>query len=129
MKLVRFGDQGQERPGFVDQQGRVRHVSSRVSDWTGEAPNPAWLAELSAIDIASFPIAPTDARLGPPVPTPGKIVCIGLNYADDAAETDFELPAEPLVFLKSPTAICGRPIRSGFQGRRRRLIGKSSSPV
>jgi 2-keto-4-pentenoate hydratase/2-oxohepta-3-ene-1,7-dioic acid hydratase in catechol pathway len=107
MKLVRFGGQGQERPGIVDRQGRVRDVSSRVSDWTGEALDPARLAELSAIDIASFPVAPADVRLGPPVPTPGKIVCIGLNYADHAAETGFELPREPLVFLKSPTAICG----------------------
>ena len=113
MKLVRFAGQGQERPGVIDQQGRVRDVSSRVSDWTGETLNPTWLAELSAIDIASFPIAPADVRLGPPVATPGKIICIGLNYADHAAETGFELPAEPLVFFKSPTAICGPtdPIR------------------
>ena len=113
MKLVRFAGQGQERPGVIDQQGRVRDVSSRVSDWTGETLNPAWLAELSAIDIASFPVAPADVRLGPPVATPGKIICIGLNYADHAAETGFELPAEPLVFFKSPTAICGPtdPIR------------------
>jgi 2-keto-4-pentenoate hydratase/2-oxohepta-3-ene-1,7-dioic acid hydratase in catechol pathway len=113
MKLVRFAGQGQERPGVIDQQGRVRDVSSRVSDWTGETLNPAWLAEFSAIDIASFPVAPADVRLGPPVPPPGKIICIGLNYADHAAETGFELPAEPLVFFKSPTAICGPtdPIR------------------
>ena len=107
MKLVRFGDPGQERPGVVDQQGRVRDVSSRVSDWTGEALDPARLAELSAADIAAFPIVSADVRLGPPVPTPGKIICIGLNYADHAAETGFELPSEPLVFFKSPTAICG----------------------
>ena len=107
MKLVRFGAPGEERPGVVDQQGRVRDVSARVSDWTGEALNPDWLAEFSATDIPSFPIAPADARLGAPVPTPGKIVCIGLNYADHAAETGFELPAEPPVFFKSPTAICG----------------------
>ena len=113
MKLVRFAGQGQERPGVIDQQGRVRDVSSRVSDWTGETLNPAWLAGFSAIDIASFPVAPADVRLGPPVPPPGKIICIGLNYADHAAETGFELPAEPLVFFKSPTAICGPtdPIR------------------
>jgi 2-keto-4-pentenoate hydratase/2-oxohepta-3-ene-1,7-dioic acid hydratase in catechol pathway len=113
VKLVRFGGEGQERPGVVDQQGRVRDVSSLVTDWTGDALNPAWLAEFSAIDIASFPLVAADVRLGPPVPTPGKIICIGLNYADHAAETGFELPAEPLVFLKSPTAICGPtdPIR------------------
>jgi hypothetical protein len=79
MKSVRFGEPGQEKPGVVDQQGRVRDVSSRVSDWTGEALNPAWLAEFSATDIASFPIVPAGVRLGPPVPTAGNIICIGLT--------------------------------------------------
>lgn len=107
MKLVRFGDAGQERPGVVDQQGRIRDVSGRISDWAGEALDPASLAALSATDIASYPIVPAGVRLGPPVPTPGKVVCVGLNYADHAEETGFELPSEPLVFFKSPTAICG----------------------
>jgi 2-keto-4-pentenoate hydratase/2-oxohepta-3-ene-1,7-dioic acid hydratase in catechol pathway len=107
MKLVRFGQPGHEKPGVVDQQGRVRDVSRRVSDWTGEALDPARLAELSAADMAGFPIVSANIRLGPPVPTPGKIVCVGLNYADHAAETGFDLPSEPLVFFKSPTAICG----------------------
>jgi 2-keto-4-pentenoate hydratase/2-oxohepta-3-ene-1,7-dioic acid hydratase in catechol pathway len=107
MKLVRFGDAGQERPGVVDQEGRIRDVSSRVSDWAGEALDPVWLAAFSATDIASLPVVPASVRLGPPVPTPGKVVCVGLNYADHAAETGFELPGEPVVFFKSPTAICG----------------------
>jgi 2-keto-4-pentenoate hydratase/2-oxohepta-3-ene-1,7-dioic acid hydratase in catechol pathway len=107
MKLVRFGNAGQERPGVVDQQGRVRDVSGRISEWAGAAIDPASLATLSATDIASYPIVPAGARLGPPVPTPGKVVCVGLNYADHAEETGFELPSEPLVFFKSPTAICG----------------------
>ncbi|MTV11815.1 MULTISPECIES: fumarylacetoacetate hydrolase family protein [Bradyrhizobium] len=113
MKLVRFGEPGQEKPGVVDQEGRIRDVSARISDWTGEALDPARLTELSSIDIAAQPIVPADVRLGSPVPTPGKIVCVGLNYADHAAETGFELPSEPLVFFKSPTAICGPtdPIR------------------
>ena len=107
MKLVRFGNAGQERPGVVDQQGSVRDVSGRISEWAGEAIDPASLAALSATDIASCPIVPAGVRLGPPVPTPGKVVCVGLNYADHAEETGFELPSEPLVFFKSPTAICG----------------------
>jgi 2-keto-4-pentenoate hydratase/2-oxohepta-3-ene-1,7-dioic acid hydratase in catechol pathway len=107
MKLVRFGDAGQERPGVVDRDGRVRDVSSRVPDWSGEALDPAWLAEFSATDIAAFPMVPESVRLGPPVPIPGKMICIGLNYADHAAETGFELPSEPLVFFKSPTALSG----------------------
>lgn len=113
MKLVRFGDPGQERPGIIDRQGRVRDVSSRIPDWAAESLDPTRLAALAAMDIASFPIVPDSVRLGPPVPMPGKIVCIGLNYADHAAETGFELPKEPLVFFKSPTALCGPtdPIR------------------
>ena len=107
MKLVRFGEAGQERPGVLDQQGRVRDASSRVSDWTGEALDPAWLAKFGAADIATLPQAPAGVRLGPPILSPGKMICIGLNYADHAAETGFELPREPLVFFKSPTALSG----------------------
>lgn len=107
MKLVRFGEPGQERPGVIDQQGDVRDVSERVADWTGEALDPAWLAAFSRTDIASFPRVKANVRLGPPVAMPGKMICIGLNYADHAAETGFELPSEPLVFLKSPTALSG----------------------
>lgn len=113
MKLVRFGDPGKERPGVVDRDGRVRDASSHVSDWTGEALDPAWLAEFRATDITSLSIVPASVRLGPPVPTPGKIICVGLNYADHAVETGFELPVEPLVFFKSPTSLSGPtdPIR------------------
>ena len=95
MKLVRFGSPGHERPGIIDDRGRVRDVSSRVSDWTGEALDPVRLAEFSRTDLSTFPIAPDDIRLGPPVPIPGKMICVGLNYADHAAETGFEVPNEP----------------------------------
>jgi 2-keto-4-pentenoate hydratase/2-oxohepta-3-ene-1,7-dioic acid hydratase in catechol pathway len=113
MKLVRFGEPGQERAGVIEQQGRVRDGSSRVADWSGESLDPVWLATFSAREIESLPIVPASVRLGPPVPTPGKIICVGLNYADHAAETGFELPSEPLVFFKSPTALSGPtdPIR------------------
>jgi len=113
VKLVRFGNPGHERPGVFDHQGCVRDVSSRVSDWTGKALDPAWLAAFSTTDLASFPVVAANVRLGPPVPTPGKIVCVGLNYADHAAETGFEVPNEPIVFFKSPTALSGPtdPIR------------------
>ena len=107
MKLVRFGDAGRERPGILDQQGRIRDLSGRISDWVGDALDPVALAALSATDIASYPTVPAGVRLGAPVPTPGKVVCVGLNYADHAEETGVELPSEPRVFVKSPTAICG----------------------
>ena len=107
MKLVRFGNAGEELPGVVDQQGHVRDVSSSVREWSGDALDPHWLTQFSATDFASFPMVPAKVRLGPPVPVPGKIVCVGLNYADHAAETGFEIPSEPLVFFKSPTALSG----------------------
>lgn len=107
MKLVRFGNPGQERPGIVDEQGQIRNVSRYVADWAGDALDPASLAEFSKVDPANLPLVPKDIRLGPPVPTPGKFVCVGLNYADHAAETGFQVPAEPLVFFKSPTALSG----------------------
>lgn len=113
MKLVRFGNPGHERPGIIDDRGRVRDVSSRIADWAGDALDPAWLAEFSHTDLSTLSIVPDDVRLGPPVPIPGKMICVGLNYADHAAETGFELPTEPLVFFKSPTALSGPadPIR------------------
>jgi 2-keto-4-pentenoate hydratase/2-oxohepta-3-ene-1,7-dioic acid hydratase in catechol pathway len=113
MKLVRFGIPGHERPGVIDQHGRVRDISGRVADWSGERLDPTWLGGLSGVDIDSLPIVPASVRLGPPVPIPGKIICVGLNYADHAAETGFALPSEPLVFFKSPTALSGPtdPIR------------------
>jgi 2-keto-4-pentenoate hydratase/2-oxohepta-3-ene-1,7-dioic acid hydratase in catechol pathway len=113
MKLVRFGPPGQERPGIVDAQNEIRDVSARVADWTGEALDPAWLASFAMDEVAAFPVVPKGVRLASPVPTPGKIVCVGLNYTDHAAETGFDLPTEPLVFFKSPTALSGPedPIR------------------
>lgn len=107
MKLVRFGEAGQERPGVLDQQGHVRDASSHAPDWAGAALDPAWLAGFAAMDITTLPEAPAGVRLGPPVPSPGKMICVGLNYADHAAETGFEVPREPLVFFKSPTALSG----------------------
>ncbi|MEQ1697270.1 MAG: fumarylacetoacetate hydrolase family protein [Hyphomicrobiaceae bacterium] len=113
MKLIRFGDSGKERPGVLDTNGLVRDVSSRIQDWSGEHLSPKWLADFSKTDASTFPLAPADVRVGSPVPMPGKIVCVGLNYADHAAETGFDVPSEPVVFFKSPTAMTGPndPIR------------------
>ena len=107
MKLIRFGEVGTELPGIVDQHGRTRDVSNFVTDWSGGALNAVSLKALASLDLSALPIVPPDVRLGPPVALPGKIICIGLNYADHAAETGFEIPKEPLVFFKSPTALCG----------------------
>lgn len=107
MKLVRFGPAGEERPGVLDRAGRVRDASGFARDWTGEALDPDRLAGLSEAAIERLPAVPEGMRLGPPTGTPGKIVCIGLNYACHAAETGFAVPEEPLVFFKSPTALSG----------------------
>ncbi|MDB5782302.1 MAG: hydrolase family protein [Caballeronia mineralivorans] len=107
MKLVRFGPPGDERPGILDASGTVRDASSLVRDWSGSALEINFLSEISRADFSRLPEAPTASRLGCPIAVPGKIVCVGLNYADHAEETGFELPREPLVFFKSPTALSG----------------------
>lgn len=107
MKLVRFGPIGKERPGVLDEQGMVRDVSHIVGDWSGAAPETRFLAEIARLDLSQFPKAAKDSRLGSPISLPGKIICVGLNYADHAAETGFDLPPEPLIFFKSPTALSG----------------------
>jgi 2-keto-4-pentenoate hydratase/2-oxohepta-3-ene-1,7-dioic acid hydratase in catechol pathway len=107
MKLVRFGPVNDERPGILDASGTVRDVSALVSDWSGAALGAASLSRISRLDLSRLPEAAKGSRLGSPIAAPGKIVCVGLNYADHVAETGFELPREPLVFFKSPTALSG----------------------
>ncbi|WP_336298114.1 fumarylacetoacetate hydrolase family protein [Paraburkholderia bryophila] len=85
----------------------MRDASSLVRDWSGSALEANVLSDLSQADLSRLPEAPPASRLGSPIPAPGKIVCVGLNYADHAEETGFELPREPLVFFKSPTALSG----------------------
>jgi 2,4-didehydro-3-deoxy-L-rhamnonate hydrolase len=111
MKLLRHGPRGQERPGVLDAQGRVRDLSAVVPDIAGEALTAAGLARLREIDLATLPVVPgvpqSGLRLGPCVGAVGKFICIGLNYADHAAESGMALPAEPVVFSKWTSAICG----------------------
>jgi len=111
MKLLRHGAPGQERPGLLDAQGRVRDLSHLVSDIACNVLTPAGLAELRSLDIERLPIVPgtpqQGLRLGPCVGQVGKFVCIGLNYADHAAESGLPVPTEPVVFAKWTSAICG----------------------
>jgi 2-keto-4-pentenoate hydratase/2-oxohepta-3-ene-1,7-dioic acid hydratase in catechol pathway len=107
MKLIRFGPPGKERPAILDASGIVRDASALVSDWSGSALTADSLSWISRTDLSRLPEAPSGSRLGSPITAPGKIVCVGLNYADHAAETGFELPREPLIFFKSPTALSG----------------------
>jgi 2,4-diketo-3-deoxy-L-fuconate hydrolase len=111
MKLLRHGPQGQERPGVLDADGRVRDLSAIVPDIAGDVLTAAGLARLREIDLSTLPIvagAPqAGLRLGPCVGAVGKFICIGLNYADHAAESGMPLSAEPVVFAKWTSAITG----------------------
>ena len=107
MKLLRYGPAGAEKPGLLDAGGTLRDLSGVVPDIAGEVLSPAGLARLGAIDPATLPAVPGSPRLGPPVAGLRNFVCIGLNYADHAAETGAAVPKEPIVFLKSLSALCG----------------------
>ena len=111
MKLLRHGPQGQERPGVLDADGRVRDLSAIVPDIAGDVLTATGLARLRELDLATLPIVPgvpqAGLRLGPCVGAVGKFICIGLNYADHAAESGMALPAEPVVFSKWTSAISG----------------------
>ncbi|MDD2869345.1 ureidoglycolate lyase [Neomegalonema sp.] len=107
MKLLRYGPKGQEKPGLLDDSGRLRDLSAHVEDLAGAALEPEGLARLAALDPASLPPVSGAPRLGPCVGRVGKFICIGLNYADHAAESGMPVPAEPVVFNKWTSAICG----------------------
>jgi len=107
MKLLRYGPPGRERPGLLDADGVVRDLSAEVEDVAGEALTPAGLARLAALDPGALPAVAEPGRLGPCVGRVGKFICIGLNYADHAAESGMALPDEPVVFMKATSAIVG----------------------
>ena len=111
MKLLRYGPVGQEKPGLLDAKGCVRDLSGVVPDVAGKVLLPAQLAALRALNPMSLPLVPGvpqhDLRLGPCVGQVGKFICIGLNYADHAAEAGMAVPPEPVVFNKWTSAICG----------------------
>lgn len=107
MKLLRHGPAGQEKPGLLDATGRVRDLSAVIDDISPELLAPENLAELATLDESSLPLVPADVRLGPPLARIGKIVCVGLNYADHAKESGLPVPAEPVLFMKATSAISG----------------------
>ncbi len=107
MKLLRYGPLGQEKPGLLDAAGTLRDLSAHVADIDGAALSPDSLARLRAIDPATLPAVPGTPRIGACVGAIGKFVCIGLNYADHAAESNMPIPAEPIVFNKWTSAVVG----------------------
>ncbi len=107
MKLIRFGELGQERPGAVGADGIWRDLSGVVPDWSGQYLDPDYLAGLRGADLGEYPEVDPGTRLGPCAGGIGKILCIGLNYADHAAETGAEPPVEPVLFMKAISALAG----------------------
>ena len=107
MKLLRYGDFGEEKPGMLDADGNIRDLSSHVADVTGDILDAEKLAELSAIDPASLPLVEGNPRLGACVAGFSKFMCIGLNYSDHAAETGAAIPEHPILFMKANSAVTG----------------------
>jgi 2-keto-4-pentenoate hydratase/2-oxohepta-3-ene-1,7-dioic acid hydratase in catechol pathway len=106
MKLLRVGAKGAEKPAILDAEGKARDLSGVVGDIAGDTLTPEGLDKLRGLDPASLPELAVD-RIGPCVGNVGKFICIGLNYADHAAESGLEVPPEPVMFMKATSAICG----------------------
>jgi 2,4-didehydro-3-deoxy-L-rhamnonate hydrolase len=107
MKLVRYGQAGLERPGILDRDGAIRDLGGVIRDIDGSALTPQRLRELQSLKVETLPLVADAVRLGPCVARPGKFLCIGLNYADHAAETGAAIPAEPIIFMKATSALSG----------------------
>lgn len=107
MKLLRVGPDGQEKPAILDEGGQFRDLSDHIDDLSGPNLSDGALAAIRNLDLSQLPVIDGDTRIGPCVANVGKIICIGLNYSDHAAESGMPVPDEPILFLKATTAICG----------------------
>jgi len=107
MKLMRHGAKGAERPALVDAQGKVRDLSGLLRDIDATALTPAALKRLQDVDVATLPIVESPGRVAPPWSGCAKFICVGLNYADHAAESGVPVPSEPVLFMKTTSALIG----------------------
>ena len=107
MKLMRIGAKGAEKPALMDANGGVRDLSGVLADITGATLGKDGLARLAAVDIDSLPLVANPGRIAPPWSGVGKFICVGLNYADHAAESGMAVPAEPVLFMKATSAVVG----------------------
>ena len=107
MKLLRCGNKGKEIPAALDKNGKIRDLSSHVSDFNPETLNFETLTKLKKIDFETLPEVSNSTRVGSCINRPGKFIGIGLNYSDHAAETGAKPPSEPIVFMKATSCISG----------------------
>ena len=107
MKLLRYGPVGAEKPGILDSRGHLRDLSAHVDDIAGVVLTPVGLDHLRSINPESLPVVTGSPRIGACVGRIGKFICVGLNYADHAAESGLPVPPEPVLFMKATSAVCG----------------------
>jgi ureidoglycolate lyase len=107
MKLLRVGAKGAEKPAILHSDGTYRDLSGVIGDLKGDALTPEGLAKIRAADAGSLPVLDKNQRIGPCVGHVGKFICVGLNYADHAAETNSPIPKEPILFMKATSAVIG----------------------
>lgn len=107
MKLLRHGLTGAEKPGALDADGKIRDLSAHITDVGGDNLSDDSLAKLANVDLNSLPEVASDTRIGPCIGDVGKVICVGLNYSDHAAESGLEMPPEPILFFKATSAIIG----------------------
>ena len=107
MKLIRYGKPGQEKPGLIDSDGKIRSLADVIIDWNGDTLDPKMLIKIAKIKTATLPLVKPKTRLGSPVARPQKFIAIGLNFSDHAMETGNPIPKEPVVFNKWTSCIVG----------------------
>jgi 2,4-didehydro-3-deoxy-L-rhamnonate hydrolase len=107
MKIVRFGDAGQEKPGLIDSSGVLRDLSGEVADWSGAHLGPSELGRIARLGHDRYPGVHSGTRLGIPLAAVGKVIAIGLNYKDHAEEAKLPIPSEPVIFCKATSSLSG----------------------
>tara|TARA_B100001996_G_scaffold151506_1_gene115271 strand:- start:420 stop:1262 length:843 start_codon:yes stop_codon:yes gene_type:complete len=107
MKLLRVGEKGREKPAALDNNGKIRDISSHIKDLNPSTLNFETISKIQNIDLSSLPEISSSGRIGACITDPGKFVAIGLNYSDHAAETGAAVPTEPIMFMKATSSICG----------------------
>ena len=107
MKLLRYGPKGKEKPGILDQHGKIRSLAKVIKDLDGAAISPTGLAKLRKVNVAKLPLVPGKPRIGACIANPQKFIAIGLNYSDHAAESGMTVPPEPIVFTKQVSCVSG----------------------